>query len=37
MFSGKIAFENMNPHQLLAAVYLHKKRPNFDAAFPQKL
>jgi len=37
LFSGKIAFENMNPHQLLAAVYLHKKRPDFDATFPKSL
>src|SRR5690349_2598535 len=37
MFSGKIAFENMNPHQLLTAVYLHKKRPDFDSVFPKKL
>jgi len=37
MFSGKIAFENMSPHQLLTAVYLHKKRPAFDAVFPKKL
>jgi protein-L-isoaspartate O-methyltransferase len=37
MFSGKIAFENMSPHQLLTAVYLHKKRPVFDAAFPKRL
>ncbi len=27
----------MNPHQLLAAVYLHKKRPDFDATFAQAL
>ncbi|CAF4274574.1 unnamed protein product, partial [Rotaria sordida] len=25
MFSGKIAFENMNSHQLITAVYLNKK------------
>jgi len=37
MFSGKIAFENMNPHQLLTAVYLHKKRPDFDSTFSKKL
>ncbi|CAF2530298.1 unnamed protein product [Rotaria sp. Silwood2] len=37
MFSGKIAFENLSPHQLLAAVYLHKKRPDFDSTFPKNL
>ena len=37
MFSGKIAFENMNPHQLLTAVYLLKKRPQFDLKFPKQL
>jgi protein-L-isoaspartate O-methyltransferase len=37
MFSGKIAFENMNPHQLLTAVYLLKKRPEFDSTFPKQL
>lgn len=37
MFSGKIAFENMNPHQLLMAVAVHKKRPEFDPNFPKQL
>ncbi|CAF0752160.1 unnamed protein product [Rotaria sordida] len=37
MFSGKIAFENMNPHQLITAVYLNKKRPEFDSTFPKNL
>ena len=37
MFSGKMAFENMNPHQLLTAIYLRKKRPDFDSKFPAKL
>lgn len=37
MFSGKIAFENMNHHQLITAVYILKKRPEFDSTFPKKL
>ncbi|CAF2934355.1 unnamed protein product [Rotaria sp. Silwood2] len=37
MFSGKIAFENMSPHQLLTAVYVLKKRPDFDKTFPKNL
>lgn len=37
MFSGKIAFENMSPFQLLTAVSVHKKRPTFDSTFPEKL
>ena len=37
MFSGKTAFENMSPHQLLTTVYLLKKRPDFDSTFPQNL
>jgi protein-L-isoaspartate O-methyltransferase len=37
MFSSKVAFENMNPHQLITAVYVLKKRPDFTSTFPQKL
>jgi protein-L-isoaspartate O-methyltransferase len=37
MFSGKVAFDNMSPHQLLTAVYLLKKRPEFDSEFPKQL
>ncbi|CAF0765791.1 unnamed protein product [Rotaria sp. Silwood1] len=37
MFSGKVAFENLNSHQLLTAVYMHKKRPGFDSTFPKNL
>lgn len=37
MFSGKMAFENMNPHQLLMVVCLQKQRPEFDSTFPKQL
>ncbi|CAF4100440.1 unnamed protein product [Rotaria socialis] len=37
MVSGKIAFENMNAIQLMTAIYLHKKRPDFDSTFSKKL
>ena len=37
MFSGKIAFENMNAHQLITTVYILKKRPDFNSTFPKKL
>ena len=37
MFSGKLAFENMDPHQLLLAVALKKRRPDIDDRFPKEL
>ena len=37
MFSGKLAFANMNAHQLLMAVCFQKRRPDFDATFPTDL
>lgn len=37
MFSGRLAFEDMNPHQLLMAVCILKQRPEFDGKFPSKL
>lgn len=37
MFSKKIAFENLSPHQLIAAVCVKQQRPGFDSTFPMKL
>lgn len=37
MFSGDIAFKNLTPHQLLLAVAVHKKRPEFTSTFPKQL
>ena len=37
MFSGKIAFENMDPHQLLLAFALKRRRPDIDEKFPKEL
>lgn len=37
MFSGKIAFENMSPFQLISTMCMLGKRPEFDAKFPKNL
>ena len=37
MFSGKVAFENLHPNQLIVALYVKKQRPSFDDQFPQEL
>lgn len=37
MFSGQIAFPTLTPHQLMMTVYVQKKRPTIDSAFPERL
>lgn len=37
MFSGRIAFEYLTPHQLIAAICIQKKRPSIDSTFPAAL
>ena len=37
MFSGQLAFPNMTPNQLLMAVCIRKRRPDFDENFPKGL